>query len=163
EGQSPRGALRPRPVRCGAHLRQQRASRTRVPARDRRGDGGPRGGAGDQHRRRRGCRAGCAAREAAPQLVRRRRHQPGARRRWAQMRRRIAPGAYLGELLLNPVLWITLATAALWSTRPGRDLRLAAVAAAGVAVKVASDALVSRRLRGSLPRLFEVLLMPLKD
>ena len=83
--------------------------------------------------------------------------------RWAQMRRRIAPGAYLGELLLNPVLWITLATAALWSTRPGRDLRLAAVAAAGVAVKVASDALVSRRLRGSLPRLFEVLLMPLKD
>jgi ceramide glucosyltransferase len=83
--------------------------------------------------------------------------------RWAQMRRRIAPGAYLGELLLNPVLWITLATAALWSTRPGRDLRLAAVAAAGVAVKVASDALVSRRLRGSLPRPFEILLMPFKD
>ena len=83
--------------------------------------------------------------------------------RWAQMRRRIAPGAYLGELLLNPVLWITLATAALWSTRPGRDLRLAAVAAAGVAVKVASDALVSRRLRGSLPRPFEILVMPFKD
>jgi ceramide glucosyltransferase len=83
--------------------------------------------------------------------------------RWAQMRRRIAPGAYLGELLLNPVLWIALATLSLWATGPGRDLRLLAVAAAGVAVKCASDALLCRRLAGRLPRLAEVLMMPLKD
>ena len=83
--------------------------------------------------------------------------------RWAQMRRRIAPGAYLGELLLNPVLWIALATLSLWASGPGRDLRLIAVAAAGVAVKFASDALLCRRLRGKLPRPAEVLAMPIKD
>ncbi len=83
--------------------------------------------------------------------------------RWAQMRRRISPGAYLGELLLNPVLWIALATLSLWASGPGRDLRLIAVAAAGVAVKFASDALLCRRLRGKLPRPAEVLAMPIKD
>ena len=83
--------------------------------------------------------------------------------RWAQMRRHIAPGAYLGELLLNPVLFIALASLSLWATGPGRDLRLLAVAAAGVAVKCASDALLCRRLAGRLPNLGEVLMMPLKD
>jgi ceramide glucosyltransferase len=83
--------------------------------------------------------------------------------RWAQMRRRIAPAAYFGELLLNPVLWISLATLSLWASGPARDLRLLAVAAAGIAVKCASDALVSRRLRGTLPRAAEVLVMPVKD
>jgi len=83
--------------------------------------------------------------------------------RWAQMRRRIAPGAYLGELLLNPVLWIALATLSLWASGPGRDLRLIAVGIAGVAVKCASDALLCRRLRGKLPRLAEVAVMPIKD
>jgi len=83
--------------------------------------------------------------------------------RWAQMRRRIAPAAYLGELLLNPVLWIALATLSLLATGPGRDLRLLAVAAAGVAVKCASDSLLCRRLRGTLPRAAEVIVMPLKD
>jgi len=37
------------------------------------------------------------------------------------------------------------------------------VAAAGIAVKCASDSLLCRRLRGKLPRLSEVLVMPLKD
>jgi ceramide glucosyltransferase len=83
--------------------------------------------------------------------------------RWAQMRRRIAPAAYLGELLLNPVLWITLATALLCATGPAPDPRLLAIAAAGIAVKCASDSLVCRRLRGKLPRFGEILLMPLKD
>ncbi len=83
--------------------------------------------------------------------------------RWAQMRRRIAPAAYVGELLLNPVPWIVLAALTLAATRADRDLRLLAVAAAGIAVKCASDALVYRRLRGSLPRLVEILAMPLKD
>jgi len=83
--------------------------------------------------------------------------------RWAQMRRRIAPAAYLGELLLNPVLWIALATLALWASGPGNDLRLIGVAAAGVAVKCVSDALLCRRLLGKLPRLAEIFAMPLKD
>src|SRR5262249_53704683 len=83
--------------------------------------------------------------------------------RGAQRRRRIARGAYVGELLLNPILWIALATLSLWASGPGRDLRLIAVAAAGVAVKCASDALLCRRLRGRLPRPAEILAMPLKD
>lgn len=33
--------------------------------------------------------------------------------RWAQMRRRLSLPAYLGELLLNPILWIALALSAL--------------------------------------------------
>src|SRR2546427_709755 len=71
--------------------------------------------------------------------------------------------ASLGELLLNPVLWITLATLLLCATGPALDLRLLAIAAAGIAVKCASDSLVCRRLRGKLPRIAEILLMPLKD
>ena len=83
--------------------------------------------------------------------------------RWAQMRRRLCLPAYLGELLFNPVLWISVAACALAATRPGLDLRLAAVAATGVAVKCASDALLCRRLRGAPPRASEVLLIPVKD
>jgi ceramide glucosyltransferase len=83
--------------------------------------------------------------------------------RWAQMRRRIAPAAYFGELLLNPVVWITLGALLLYATGPALDLRLLAIAAAGIAVKCASDSLVSRRLRGRLPRFAEILLIPLKD
>src|SRR5204863_4203424 len=78
--------------------------------------------------------------------------------RWAQMRRRISPFAYLAELLLNPILWIALATLSLWATGPGRDVRFVAIAAAGIAVKCASDALLGRRLLGRLPRLLEILL-----
>jgi ceramide glucosyltransferase len=83
--------------------------------------------------------------------------------RWAQMRRRVAPVAYFGEVLLNPVLWIALAACALTVQRRGLDLRLAAVGAAGVAVKCAGDALLSRRLSGRFPNLSEVFLMPIKD
>ena len=83
--------------------------------------------------------------------------------RWAQMRRRLCLPAYLGELLFNPVLWISVAACALAATRPGLDLRLAALAAAGVAVKCASDAFLCRRLRGATPRAGEVLLIPAKD
>ncbi len=85
--------------------------------------------------------------------------------RWAQMRRRLSLPAYLGELLLNPVLWIALAFCALAATRPGLDLRLLAVGAVAVAVavKCASDALLSRKLSGEMPPLGHVLLIPLKD
>jgi ceramide glucosyltransferase len=83
--------------------------------------------------------------------------------RWAQMRRRLAPGAYLGELLFNPVLWICLAVCAVAVARRGLPLPLLAAAVAGVVVKCASDALLCWRLRGAPPRLYEVLLIPVKD
>lgn len=83
--------------------------------------------------------------------------------RWAQMRRRICLPAYLGELLLNPVLWIALAVCAIAAARRGLDVRIAALACAAVAVKCTSDALLSRRLRGELPPIRHVLLIPLKD
>lgn len=76
--------------------------------------------------------------------------------RWAQMRRRLSPAAFLGELLLNPVLWIVVAALAV------RDVRLVSLGALGIAVKCASDALVLRRL-GPAPRLAQLLAVPLKD
>jgi hypothetical protein len=83
--------------------------------------------------------------------------------RWAQMRRRVAPLAYLGEGLLNPPLWIALAGCALTVSGRGLDLRFAAVGAGTLLVKCAADALLWRRLSGSAPPLTGVLLMPLKD
>ena len=67
--------------------------------------------------------------------------------RWAQMRRRLSP-AFFAEPLLNPLPWLlALVGAAAW--RGGATLAAAvAFAAAGVAAKVAADALVAWRLRG---------------
>ena len=76
--------------------------------------------------------------------------------RWAQMRRRVSPLAFAGELILNPVLWIALAALA------SRDLRLCLFGALGVAIKCAADALVLRRL-GPPPRLRQLLAVPFKD
>ena len=77
--------------------------------------------------------------------------------RWAQMRRRLSPGAFLGELFLNPILWIAL------SLCTGRlDARLVGLAAVGVAVKCGADALVLRRL-GHPPRLAQLMVIPAKD
>lgn len=83
--------------------------------------------------------------------------------RWAQMRRRISLPYFLGELALNPVLWIVLAGLELWASRPELDLRWLALGAAGIAVKCAADAVLFRRLSGRLPRFVEVLAMPVKD
>jgi ceramide glucosyltransferase len=83
--------------------------------------------------------------------------------RWAQMRRRIAPAAYVGELLLNPVFWIAAAALAVLARSSAPDPRWLVLAAGGIAVKCASDSLVCRRLRGKLPRAAEIALMPLKD
>ncbi len=72
------------------------------------------------------------------------------------MRRRLSPAAFLGELLLNPVLWIVVAALIAW------DLRLFALGALGIVVKCVSDALVLRRL-GPAPRLAHLLVVPFKD
>jgi ceramide glucosyltransferase len=75
--------------------------------------------------------------------------------RWAQMRRRVSPVAYAGEVLLNPVVWILLAVI----THHG----LLMAACSGIAVKCASDSLLSRRLQGRFPSLRELGLIPVKD
>jgi ceramide glucosyltransferase len=79
--------------------------------------------------------------------------------RWSQMRRRISP-AYFGEPLLNPIP--TLLAAALVAAT--QDLwTAAALAIAGVGVKLALDAALSRRLRGEALPLRAVAWIPVKD
>ncbi len=75
--------------------------------------------------------------------------------RWSQMRRRISP-AYFGEPLLNPVPFL-LATAL------ARGGAAAVLAIAGVAAKVAADALLARRLRGEALPLRSLAWIPVKD
>lgn len=83
--------------------------------------------------------------------------------RWAQMRRRVAPLAYLAEVLLNPVVWIALSLCALTVSRRGPDLRVVAVGAGALFLKCAADALLCRRLSGRFPPLSAIALIPLKD
>ena len=83
--------------------------------------------------------------------------------RWAQMRRRLSWPAYLGELLLNPVLWIALSLCTLAMERRDLAVRLLSLGLSGIALKCASDVLLWRRLRGELPPLAHVALIPLKD
>ena len=75
--------------------------------------------------------------------------------RWSQMRRRISP-AYFGEPLLNPVPFLLAAALA----HGGRG---AVVALAGIAVKIAADALLAWRLRGEPLPLSSLLWIPVKD
>ena len=72
--------------------------------------------------------------------------------RWSQMRRRISP-AYFGEPLLNPVPLLLAAGLA------GHE----ALALAGIAAKIAGDALLARRLRGEMPPLRSLAWIPVKD
>lgn len=75
--------------------------------------------------------------------------------RWSQMRRRLSP-AYFAEPLLNPVPFLAaLALAA--------DGLPAGLALAGIAVKAAVDALLSRALRGEALPLRSFLWIPVKD
>jgi ceramide glucosyltransferase len=81
--------------------------------------------------------------------------------RWAQMRRRIAPAAYLGEPLLNPIPWLlALAASAAAGAAP---LRLGAAALGGIAAKLAADAALARRLRGRRLAFAEIAWIPIKD
>lgn len=85
----------------------------------------------------------------------------GRHLRWAQMRRRISPATYAGEPLVNPVLW-SLSTVAVMALSEGPFGSAAPLAAAAAVVKVASDALLARRLRGS-GRFSDVAWIPVKD
>jgi ceramide glucosyltransferase len=75
--------------------------------------------------------------------------------RWSQMRRRISP-AYFGEPLLNPIPFL-LALALVGGGR------MALAALAGIMIKIAADALLSRRLRGEALPLRSLLWIPAKD
>jgi ceramide glucosyltransferase len=79
--------------------------------------------------------------------------------RWAQMRRRLSP-AFFGEPLLNPVPWLACALAL---AAAGGNGSLAAGAALGIAAKIAADALLARRLRGSALPGRALLAIPVKD
>lgn len=76
--------------------------------------------------------------------------------RWAQMRCRIAPVAYAAEPLLNPVPLILA-----WLV--SEAFAPLALAGAACGLKVALDALLTRRLRGSWPALRHLATVPLKD
>lgn len=73
--------------------------------------------------------------------------------RWAQIRRRMAPLAFLTEPLLQPVWWAAALAAA------GRP----ALALAIVLAKVLSDSLLARRLRGASFPPRGLFLVPVKD
>lgn len=75
--------------------------------------------------------------------------------RWSQMRRRISP-AYFGEPLLNPVPFLLALALAGGGGR-------AMAALAGIAAKIAADALLSWRLRGEALPLRSLLWIPVKD
>ncbi|HVT57745.1 MAG TPA: glycosyltransferase [Thermoanaerobaculia bacterium] len=79
--------------------------------------------------------------------------------RWAQMRRRLSP-AFFGEPLLNPVPWM-LGVAVLAAALARPAIVLAALL--GCALKVAADAWLARRLRGTALPVRALLAIPLKD
>lgn len=81
--------------------------------------------------------------------------------RWAQMRRRIAPAAYAGELLLAPTPW--LAAFAVSATADGLGPAAPAAALAGLAFQVAVQGLLVGRLRGRPLPLRRLLWLPVKD
>ena len=86
--------------------------------------------------------------------------------RWNQMRRRIAPIAYLFEPLLYPVPWLlslAVASAACeddWGLSPQLTV---AVTLVGVLMKASSDLALSRRLRGHGLGIASLAWMPVKD
>lgn len=85
--------------------------------------------------------------------------------RWALMRRQISL-AYYGEPLLNPLpaLLGVAALAAAGATPYGiASGGLGAAALAGIALKIAADAVLARRLRGEAVRPRDLLCIPLKD
>lgn len=86
----------------------------------------------------------------------------GRHLRWAQMRRRLST-LYFGEPLLNPLPWL-LAVVALASRRGAATLTTAAAGAGlGLALKLAGDALLARRLRGRRLPPRALAAIPLKD
>ncbi len=86
--------------------------------------------------------------------------------RWGLMRRRLSPLGYLGEALLNPIPLLLVAVGAGLLTRGAEphSAGLGAPAAlAGILLKIASDALLARRLSGRWLSPRALAWIPLKD
>jgi len=81
--------------------------------------------------------------------------------RWAQMRARIAPLAYLGELLLNPTP--LLLAWALAAALDGLPVRAGLVAVALLGLRAAVDSALVRRFRSTPMAARHLLLGPVKD
>lgn len=80
--------------------------------------------------------------------------------RWSTIRWRLSPGSYPAELIANPVF---LAAGVGLAGAPWHEVQDLQMLGAAVVIKVAGDAVASRGLRGSWPRLHHLLAMPLKD
>ena len=80
--------------------------------------------------------------------------------RWNQMRRRISPLVYALEPLSSPTPWMMALFA---PAMAGAGMELAFVGLGGITLKCASDALLSKMLRGESPDLLELAWIPFKD
>lgn len=86
----------------------------------------------------------------------------GRHLRWGQLRRWISPTAYCFEPLLNPVPFAAAVVAiAWWGGESGGAL--SSLAMASIGFKLASDAMLCRRLRGRWPDPLDLALVPAKD
>jgi ceramide glucosyltransferase len=86
--------------------------------------------------------------------------------RWTQMRRHVSIGAFIAELFLNPVLWLSalvIAAGAGAVTESLPRLWLLVGGALGVGLKVGSDAALVRRMRGAPVSLADLAFVPIKD
>lgn len=84
----------------------------------------------------------------------------GRHLRWAQMRRRVAAGPYLGELLLNPT---PACVALLVAARQASSEAGLACGAIVLLLKCLGDCVISARVSGRDPSLREMLAIPFKD
>lgn len=85
--------------------------------------------------------------------------------RWSQMRRRLLPGVYLFEPLESPIPWLFLALACVLGGVTGGEPRseLLLLIGAGFVVRLGSDGLLARRLRGTPLGLLDYLVILAKD
>jgi ceramide glucosyltransferase len=86
----------------------------------------------------------------------------GRHLRWAQMRRHLSL-AFFGEPLLNPLPWLLATVAAAAGQGSGTLATTAGFGAAGLAAKVAGDAVLARRLRGRWLTPGALAAIPIKD
>ncbi len=84
--------------------------------------------------------------------------------RWSQMRRHLAPGMYVAELLQSPIPWLLMALTLVFSgaTSSSRGV-LAVCIGVGLTLRLASDGWLMRELRGAPLALRDYAAIVLKD
>ncbi|MFZ5897200.1 MAG: glycosyltransferase [Myxococcota bacterium] len=84
--------------------------------------------------------------------------------RWGQMRRRLAPAVYVAEILQSPVPWLLFALGCVGcGAAPARSGLLSLGIAAGLVLRLTSDGLLMRALRGAAPSLRDYAGIVFKD